>query len=163
MTDKGVAADPWKIEAVRAFPTPTDLKHLRSFLGLASYYKRLIPNFAKIANPLHALTRKDTPFLWSSDCEQAFENLKQSLTQASVLAFPNFDKHFLLETDASGVGLGAVLAQEQEDGSVRALAYANGAFTTIRECVRYDCTNTICRGITSQGNRQIGVVMHKDI
>ena len=67
MTDKGVAADPRKIEAVCAFPTPTNLKHLRSFLGLASYYKRLIPNFAKIANPLHALTRKDTPFLWSSD------------------------------------------------------------------------------------------------
>ena len=91
VTDKGVAADPRKIEAVRAFPTPTDLKHLQSFQGLASYYRRFIPNFAKIANPLHALTRKDTPFLWSSDCEQAFENLKQSLTQASVLAFPNFD------------------------------------------------------------------------
>ena len=125
VTDKGVAADPQKIEAVCSYPTPTDLKHLRSFLGLASYYRRFIANFAKIANPLHALTRKDTPFLWDSTCQQAFENLKQCLIAAPVLAFPNFDSPFLMETDASGIGLGAVLAQKQEDGSVRPLAYAS--------------------------------------
>ena len=125
VTDKGVAVDPQKIEAVRSYPTPTDLKHLRSFLGLASYYRRFIANFAKIAHPLHALTRKDTPFLWDSTCQQAFENLKQCLIAAPVLAFPNFDSPFLMETDASGIGLGAVLAQKQEDGSVRPLAYAS--------------------------------------
>ena len=125
VTDKGVAADPQKIEAVRSYPTPTDLKHLRSFLGLASYYRRFIANFAKIANPLHALTCKDTPFLWDSTCQQAFESLKQCLIAAPVLAFPNFDNPFLMETDASGIGLGAVLAQKQEDGSVRPLAYAS--------------------------------------
>ena len=89
VTDKGVAADLQKIKAVRSYPTPTDLKHLRSFLGLASYYRRFIANFAKVANPLHALTRKNTPFLWDSTCQQAFENLKQCLIAAPVLAFPN--------------------------------------------------------------------------
>ena len=62
VSDKGLAADPRKIEAVGTFPVPCDLKHLRSFVGLASYYRRFIPNFAKVANPLHALTRKDAPF-----------------------------------------------------------------------------------------------------
>ena len=125
MTDKGVAADPQNIEAVCSYPTPTDLKHLRSFLGLASYYRRFIANFAKIANPLHALTRKGTPFLWGSTCQHAFESLKQCLIAAPVLAFHNFDNPFLMETDASGIGLGAVLAQKQEDGSVRPLVYAS--------------------------------------
>ena len=125
MTDKGVAADPQKIEAVCSYPTPTDLKHLRSFLGLASYYGRFIANFAKMANSLHALTRKDTPFLWDSNCQQVFESLKQCLTAAPVLDFPNIDDPFLMETDASGIDLGIVLAQKQEDGSVLLLAYAS--------------------------------------
>ena len=113
------------IEAVCSYPTPTHLKHLRSFLGLASYYRRFIANFAKIANPLHALTRKDTPFLWDSTCQQAFESLKQCLIAAPVLAFPNIDDPFLMEMDASGIDLGAVLALKQEDGSVLLLAYAS--------------------------------------
>ena len=108
VTDKWVAADPQKIKAVRSYPTPTDLKHLRSFPGLASYYGRFIANFAKIANPLHALTHKDTRFLWDSNYQQALESLAQCLIAAPVLAFPNFDSPFLIETDASGIVLGAV-------------------------------------------------------
>ena len=122
---KGVAADPRKMEAVRAFPTPSNLKSLRSFLGLASYYRRFIPNFAKVVNPLHALTRKDAHFDWSPTCQTAFEDLKRLLTEAPLLAFPVFSKGFLLETDASGTGLGAVLAQVQEDGTTRPIAYAS--------------------------------------
>ena len=122
---KGIAADPRKMEAVRAFPTPSNLKSLRSFLGLASYYRRFIPNFVKVANPLHALTRKDAPFDWSPTCQTAFEDLKRLLTEAPLLAFPVFSKGFLLETDASGTGLGAVLAQVQEDGTTRPIAYAS--------------------------------------
>ena len=125
MTDKRVAADPQKIEAVCSYPTLTDLKHLRSFLGLASYYRRFIANFVKIANYLHALTHKDTPILWDSNCQQAFESLKQCLIAAPVLAFPNIDDPFLMEMDASGIDLGAVLALKQEDGSVLLLAYAS--------------------------------------
>ena len=122
---EGVGTDPKKLEAVRQYPTPTDVKTLRSFLGLTSYYRRFVPDFAKIAGPLHALTKKDVSFIWTETCQQSFETLKKLLTSAPVLCFPQFDKPFILETDASGVGLGAVLAQKQEDGSVRPIAYAS--------------------------------------
>ena len=121
----GVRTDPKKLDAVHAFPTPTDVRTLRSFLGLASYYRRFIPSFSKVAGPLHALTRKEVPYLWTPLCQLAFEKLKQLLTSAPVLAFPDFEEPFLLETDASGAGLGAVLAQRQKDGSVRPIAYAS--------------------------------------
>ena len=115
----GVRTDPKKLKAVNKFPAPTNVKTLRSFVGLASYYRRFIPNFSKIAGPLHSLTRKDVEFLWTPPCQSAFERLKQLLISAPLLAFPRFERPFLLETDASGAGLGAVLAQRQEDGSVR--------------------------------------------
>ena len=98
---------------------------MRSFLGLASYYRRFIPLVSRVAGPLYALTRKDTPFDWTHACEEAFTHLKALLTQVPILAFPNFSKDFHLETDASDLGLGALLSQEQEDGSVKPLAYAS--------------------------------------
>ena len=125
VTDQGIAADPKKVEAIREFPAPGDLKALRSFVGLASYYRRFIPSFSKIAAPLFALTKKDVPFEWNFDCQKAFTSLKEPMTSAPVLVFPRFGSGFILETDASGVGLGAVLAQEQPDGSVRPIAYAS--------------------------------------
>ena len=121
----GIQADPKKIEAIKQFPVPTDLKSLRSFLGLASYYSRFIQDFSKTANPLFALTRKDVPFIWSPACKAAFEELKKRLVEAPVLVFPNFGRGFVLETDTSGLGLGAVLAQEQEDATTRPIAYAS--------------------------------------
>ena len=125
VTDQGISADPRKVEAIREFPTPCDLKALRSFVGLASYYRRFIPSFSKIAAPLFALTKKDAPFAWNCDCQNAFVSLKEAMTNAPVLVFPRFGSGFVLETDASGVGLGAILAQEQPDGSVRPIAYAS--------------------------------------
>lgn len=125
VSEKGIAADPRKVEAVQTFPVPNNLKGLRSFLGLASYYRRFIQNFSVIANPLYALTRKDAVFDWSPACQEAFDRLKMVLTNAPLLAFPDFNRDFLLETDASGIGLGAVLAQKQADGSVRPIAFAS--------------------------------------
>ena len=124
VSENGVEVDPVKTRAVHNFPQPHDLKSLRSFLGLASYYRRYVPNFSKVAGPLHILTRKETPFDWSPSCQEAFDQLKQLLTKALVLAFPNFAKDFRLETDASGAGLGAVLSQELE-GKIRPVAYAS--------------------------------------
>ena len=121
----GVRTDPKKLRAVEEFPIPPDLKTLRSFLGLASYYRKFVPGFAKVAGPLHALTRKDVPFLWTSECQSAFVKLKALLTSAPVLAYPDFSEPFVLETDASGAGLGAVLAQRQEDNSIKPIAYAS--------------------------------------
>ena len=110
---------------VTEFPTPTDLRSLREFLCLLSYYRRFIPLFSSIAQPLYNLTRKDTPFDWNSDCAAVYQQLKNRLTQAPVLAYPQFGKDFLLETDASGVGLGAVLSQKQNDGTIRPIAFAS--------------------------------------
>ena len=118
VTANGVETDPEKLEAVRSYPVPVDAKSLRSFLGLASYYRRFVPGFAKVAGPLHSLTKKDVTFAWSPECQESFEELKHLLTTSPVLAFPDFSRRFILETDASGAGLGAVLAQEQLDHSV---------------------------------------------
>ena len=125
VTSEGIAADPKKVTAVCDFPEPKDLKTLRSFVGLASYYRRFIPSFSKVAAPLFELTKKNTPFHWSASCQVAFKSLKEALTNAPVLAFPRFGDGYLLETDASGVGLGAVLAQKQDDGTTRPIAYAS--------------------------------------
>ena len=84
---QGVAADQKKIQAVKQFPVPADLKQLCSFLGLASYYRRLVQNFAKEANPLFALTRKDAPFKWDAACQEAFEELNKRLTSAPRARF----------------------------------------------------------------------------
>ena len=111
---QGVKTDPKKLKAIQEIPFPMSPKALRSFLDLASYYRKLIANFSKVANPLYALTKKDAPFVWSVQCQQAFERLKELLTSAPLLAFPRFDQPFLLETDTSLRGLGAVLAQKQD-------------------------------------------------
>ena len=122
---EGIQTDSKKQQAVRDYPPPIDVKALRSFLGLASYYRRFVPGFSKVAAPLHALTRKDVPYVWTPDCQHAFQQLKTLLTTAPLLRYPDFSQPFILETDASGDGLGAVLAQKQEDGAVQPIAYAS--------------------------------------
>ena len=121
----GISTDPRKIVAVKEYPAPQDAKALKSFLGLASYYRRFVPLFSSVAKPLYALTRKDTAFVWSAECEAAFAKLRTLLTTAPVLAYPQFDREFLLETDASGAGLGAVLSQKQNDATNRPISYAS--------------------------------------
>ena len=98
-------------------------------LGLSSYYRKFIRNFAKIAHPLHQLTRKNAPFTWSPDCQTAFEVLKRKLVTSPVLAYPNFKRDFVLETDASIHGIGAVLGQHQDDGNVHSISYASRALS----------------------------------
>lgn len=124
---EGVQPDSQKTEKVMNFPTPTDVTKVRQFLGLASYYRRFIANFARIAKPLHNLTKKGVTFHWSHECEEAFTQLKRLLCSAPVLVYPAFGpgKTFILETDASIEGLGAVLSQTQEDGSTHPIAYAS--------------------------------------
>ena len=87
-SEKGMEPDPQKTSAVRDWPTPVDVSNLRSFLGLASYYRRYIHQFAEIAGPLHHLTNKGVPFIWSGTCQAAFVQLKEKLTQAPVLTYP---------------------------------------------------------------------------
>jgi len=121
---EGVATDPSKIELVKVWPTPLDVKEVRSFLGLASYYRRFVPTFAEIAAPLHALTAKSKQFDWTPSCDQAFVRLKYALISSPTLAMPNDADPFLLDTDACDVSIGAVLSQVQ-NGVERVIAYAS--------------------------------------
>ena len=113
LTPNGLKPNPERVTAVTNFPIPQSVREVRQFLGLASYYRRFVQGFAKIAQPLHALTQKGATFDWSTDCQNALETLKSRLVQAPVLAYPDFSKSFVLETDASIKGLGAVLSQTQ--------------------------------------------------
>ena len=124
VAEKGVSTDPQKTCRVRDWPTPCNLKEVRSFIGLCSYYRRFIKDFACIASPLHKLTQKDVGFKWTRECETAFSMLKDRLTSAPVLAFPDFSLPFILDTDASGDGIGGVLSQVQ-DGQERVIGYAS--------------------------------------
>jgi len=105
----GIQPDPNKVSAIQQFPIPTNLTILRGFLGLASYYRRFVKDFAKKAAPLHQLIRKDQPFIWTEKCQEAFEQLKQHLISSPILIYSNFEKPFFLYTDASSFGLDAVL------------------------------------------------------
>ena len=119
---QGMEPDPQKLAAVRNRTTPKEIGALRSFLGLASYYRRYIHQFAATAAPLHHLTSKGVAFQWDAACQESFEKLKCDVTKAPVLAFPDFSPTaapFHLQTDASAVGIGTVLEQ---DGHVNAYA-----------------------------------------
>ena len=123
----GMHPDPSKIKCVQDWPIPTTATMVKQFLGLASYYRRYIEKLADIAAPLHNLTKKDVPFSWNPVCTQAFSQLKDKMTQAPILAFPQFTADappFLLQTDASAVGLGAVLEQ-----GGRVIVYASRTLT----------------------------------
>ena len=128
ISEHGVETDPEKTASVAKWSTPTDLKELRQFLGLASYYRRFVKNFSQIAAPLFQLTHKGKHWCWNQECEEAFVTLKSKLTTAPVLIFPSFDQEFILDTDASGNGLGAVLSQ-QINGSEQVVGYSSRTLT----------------------------------
>ena len=121
----GIATDPAKTEKVVNWPIPTCQREVQQFLGLVSYYRRFIKGFATIAKPLHHLTEKTTPFQWTVQCQKSFDDLKQCLTTAPVLAFPDFSKPFILDTDASDTGIGAVLSQTDDNGREKVIAFAS--------------------------------------
>jgi hypothetical protein len=124
LSEQGISASPEKMKAVKQYPTPKSVRDVRAFLGLASFYRRLVPDFAQIAKPLTVLTRKDQEFTWGPKQQEAFKLMKEKLCTPPVLAFPNFELPFILSTDASQTALGAILSQVQ-DGVERPIGYAS--------------------------------------
>jgi hypothetical protein len=122
VSPSGVTTDPEKLEAVRSWPRPNDKSQLRSFLGLCTYYRRFISGFADLAKPLTRLTEDKRTFEWSVDQETAFQALKEALCTAPVLGYPRPGERFIIDTDASNLGIGGVLSQVQ-DGGERVIAY----------------------------------------
>ena len=124
----GIQPDPKNVESVRDWPTPHTPTEVRAFLGLCSYYRKFIRDFAHHAAPLHALTEKNAPFQWTSQCQDAFNFLQHALSNPPVVSFPDFALPFYLHTDASCSAIGAVLAQKhgQHDTVV---AYASHVLT----------------------------------
>jgi hypothetical protein len=121
---KGIAADPSKIETVRQWPRPQNLTELRSYIGLCSYYRKYVPGFATIAQALHMLTNKGQRFTWGEEQETAFQTLKTRLTTAPILAPPNDEGEYVLDTDGSSADLGAVLLQRKKE-ELHVIAYAS--------------------------------------
>ena len=152
LSANGVSPNPEKVAKIKDWPTPKTPKEVHSFVGLASYYRRFIPNFAKWAGPLHALIvpasfkqkirrgemkKSDLPeFQWTPACQEGFDQLKKALTEAPVLAYPDYSKPFILETDASLKGLGAVLSQKGDDNEIRVIAYASRSLRPSEKSMR---------------------------
>ena len=123
----GISADREKTRAITDWPVPKNISEVRSFLGTCSYYRRYVAGFATIASPLHQLTRHGEPFIWNEERQRAFDLLKTKLVSAPILAMPRDNGDFVLDVDASGTGMGAILQQKQ-DGILRVIAYASRTF-----------------------------------
>ena len=144
VSSRGVAPDPDKVSSVRDFSRPQNVQDVRRFIGLASYFRKFMPQFSTVAKPLLRLTEDRARFVWDESCETSFCELKRLLTTAPVLAFPDFDEEFVLTTDASSIGLGAVLSQ-RISGSERPVAYASRCLTKVE--ARYSATERECLAV----------------
>ena len=144
VSKEGLRPNPALLQSIQQIPTPRTVRDVRSFLGLASYYRRFVKEFSKIATPLNRLLekKKGNNIEWTKECEEAFCTLKEKLVTAPVAAYPDFSKPFRLYTDASNTGLGAILAQVQE-GKERIICCASRSLsksernysTTKKECL----------------------------
>ena len=143
ISNKGIQTDPTNIEVVQKAKPPTTVSEVRQFLGLASYYRRFIKNFAIIAAPLTSITGQTT-FSWNQEQQKAFEILKEALVSAPILAYPQFDLPFELHTDASNISIGAVLSQHI-DGAEHVIQYASRTLNPAER--NYDTTERECLAI----------------
>lgn len=139
---QGLRVDPSKVDALLKVRSPTSVSQVRSFIGMASWYRRFVPSFSSLISPLTALTKKNAKWSWTDECEKSFNQIKQHLVSAPVLTCPDFARPFKLQTDASSFGIGAVLTQDFEDGEKpicflsRSLSAAERNYTTTeRECL----------------------------
>ena len=111
-TKEGIMVDKEKIASVISYPRPKTQGEVRSYLGLCNYYRKFVKGYAEIARPLNRLLSKDVKFYWSDECERAFSQLKQSLTESPILVFPDFSQRFYLYVDASNQAISYILGQK---------------------------------------------------
>jgi hypothetical protein len=114
--EEGIRVDPEKVKAIQAMPIPKNITDVQSFLGMCGYYRRFIPKYTEIAHALYQLLQKNIIWSWTEDCSTSMKNLQQALIQSPVLLMPDFTKPFVVQTDASYVGIGAVLSQYTKIG-----------------------------------------------
>ena len=117
--------DPSKVEAVQSFQPPQNVRHVQQFFGICNYYRRFIKDFAKISQPIAKLIQKDVLFVWSSDCDAAFNLLKQLLLAYPVLRQPDVSRPFTVYTDASGYALSGILAKNDYSNQEYVCDYAS--------------------------------------
>ena len=123
VSQEGLKADPDKVSAILKMAAPANLNEVRSFLGMANYYRTCIPDFAHTVEPLVELTRKNSKFFWSAQHQQAFDSLKKSLASDQVMAHPRPNQEYLLFTDACDYAVGAILCQKDDQGIERPIVY----------------------------------------
>lgn len=138
----GLLVDPEKVKAILDIPPPKKVTEVRRILGVASWYRRFIPSFSTVIAPMTELLRKNKEFIWSDACDTSFQTIKNSLVSAPILSCPDFSKPFIVQTDASAYGIGAVLSQQHDTGEQvicyisRSLSRAERNYsTTERECL----------------------------
>jgi hypothetical protein len=134
-----------KFDAIKNYPAPTNQKKVKKFLGLASYYRKFIRNYSNIVDPINKLLKKGTKFIWSIECQESFEKIKEMLINPPILSFPDLNREFCLTTDASTSGLGAVLSQVMEDGIERVIGYASRSLSDAER--NYSATELECLGV----------------
>lgn len=125
VSNEGISCDPKKIESIKSFPQPTTVTEVRSFIGLAGYYRRFIHHFAARVSPIIELTKDKVPFVWTDACEKSFQDIKKAMQEAPILRHPDFKRPFIVDTDACKEGLGAILMQVDDEGREYVIAYAS--------------------------------------
>lgn len=144
VNERGLQADPAKLEPVLTYPLPQNIKELRRFLGMMSWYRRFIPHLAELSTPLTDLLRKGVKWKWGEAQQTAFEKLRNHLVEPPVLGRPDFTLPFIIQTDASFSGLGAVLAQEV-NGEEMVIAFASRTLTKAEQ--KYSATEKECLAV----------------
>lgn len=140
----GLHVDPDKVQAMLQLPVPTNVKEVRRVVGTFSWYRRFIPDFATVISPLTALLKKSRNFVWTQDCEESFRRIKECLVSAPVLSCPDYRFPFVIQCDASGYGVGAVLTQPHKDGD-KVISYLSRSLT--RQERNYSTTERECLSV----------------
>jgi RNase H-like domain found in reverse transcriptase len=134
-----ISMDAVKLGGIRDWPVPTTLKQTRSFLGFENFYRKFISHYSELARPLNNLTKKNKNFEWTTECQEAFDTMKNRFTEEPVLLMPDQSKPFQIESDASKVATGAVLTQLDSNGDQHPVAFLSKTFSeTERKYEIYD-------------------------